>query len=622
MKGLLNRSILARYAGAIFLSLLAFTCSKDELDIDYSTIYVLQQTLNGKKVASGATGIDTKVSIEIVFSHTLNTAKFQEALSFTGPSGAVAFDIAYSNTNSTITLTNKTRLGYETAYTISVNPGKFGNGEEELKTPFVYKFTTKAFVPANVALSADVLKLAEAAGISTVTATLSEDATEPVTVNLAFEGTATGSDFTASATSITIPVGSKTGTITITAVQDNTTEGEETVIVRISSIVNAIELTPQVVTLGILDDDIDSNGDGIADQGFIINEILFDPPDGLAGDANRDGTRSPSEDEFIEFINDSNKEVDLSGFTVFDETNLATNTPRHVFPANTKVPPGGVYVLFGGGRPTGDFGTAQTGVATTSNLNLNNAGDMAIIKDRDGKVFLTFSTATDGAGLDFNANKSITRSPDINGPYAAHTDANPALAYSPGAKTSGQPFAAAEPPGKGFIINEVLFDPPNDLAGDANGDGTRSPSADEFIEFYNDQKIAVDLSGFTLFDETGLAANTPRHVFPANTVVPPKGVYVLFGGGTPTGSFGGAQTGVTTTGDMNLSNASDVLTIKDKNGNVFLTFNSATDAAGINFGIDQSVTRSPDITGGFVLHKTANGALAYSPGTRVDGSKL
>jgi hypothetical protein len=73
---------------------------------------------------------------------------------------------------------------------------------------------------------------------------------------------------------------------------------------------------------------------------------------------------------------------------------------------------------------------------------------------------------------------------------------------------------------------------------------------------------------------------------------------------------------------MNLSNAADVITIKDKSGNVFLTFNSAVDAPGIDFGIDQAVTRAPDIEGKFTLHKTANSALAYSPGTKADGSKF
>jgi hypothetical protein len=392
--------------------------------------------------------------------------------------------------------------------------------------------------------------------------------------------------------------------------------------VTIASLVNAVEISPQKVTITLLDDDIDSNGDGFPDKGFIINETLFDPPNGLAGDANGDGTRDPAQDEFIEFINDSDQAVDLSGFTLFDETNLASGTPRHTFPAGIIIPPGGVYVLFGGGSPSGDFGNAQVGVSTSGNMNLSNAEDRIVLKNAQGDVFLDFNSVSDAAGVDFGADQSGTRWPDINGDFVLHTTANPALAYSPGKKADGTNFGGNVDPGKGFIINEVLYDPPGGLAGDANGDGTRSAAEDEFIEFINDSDQPVDLSGFTLFDTDGLTADVPKHTFPPGTIVPARTAYVLFGGGTPTGSFGGAMTGISTSGDMNLNNAGDAITIKDAQGNIFLTFDTATDGSGLDFGADQSITRSPDIDGNFTLHTTANAAAAYSPGTRADGSSF
>ena len=39
--------------------------------------------------------------------------------------------------------------------------------------------------------------------------------------------------------------------------------------------------------------------------GFVLNEVLYDPPSGSAGDANGDGVRDPNDDEFVEFVNDS-----------------------------------------------------------------------------------------------------------------------------------------------------------------------------------------------------------------------------------------------------------------------------------------------------------------------------
>ena len=64
---------------------------------------------------------------------------------------------------------------------------------------------------------------------------------------------------------------------------------------------------------------------------------MYDPPSGLAGDANRDGTRDPNDDEFIEFVNTSNSSYDMSGFEIYDGLALKTGVPRHVFPAGTVV---------------------------------------------------------------------------------------------------------------------------------------------------------------------------------------------------------------------------------------------------------------------------------------------
>lgn len=166
-----------------------------------------------------------------------------------------------------------------------------------------------------------------------------------------------------------------------------------------------------------------------------------------------------------------------------------------------------------------------------------------------------------------------------------------------------------------LVINELLFDPPNDLAGDANGDGTRDALDDEFIEFVNNSGSPLDLSGYTISDAAEL-----RHTFPAATIIPPNGVIVVFGGGTPTGSFGGAIVQTASEGQLNLNNAGDVVTIRNPNNNVAIVFNSSS--TGLSFGSNQSATRNPDITGDFVLHTDANPSLLFSPGTDNQGATL
>ena len=139
--------------------------------------------------------------------------------------------------------------------------------------------------------------------------------------------------------------------------------------------------------------------------GFIINEVLYDPPSGDAGDANGDGTRDPHEDEFIEFYN-SGLEIDLSGYTVSDASQL-----RHTFPTGSIIPANGVLVLFGGGNPSGDFGNSVVQTASEGSLNMNNAGDLMTISDPTGNAFLTF----DIEPLSNNPDESYTRNPDITG---------------------------------------------------------------------------------------------------------------------------------------------------------------------------------------------------------------
>lgn len=311
--------------------------------------------------------------------------------------------------------------------------------------------TTEDILPA-VELGLDATTLSEAGGELTLTATLNSDATESISLALIFGGTASeNQDYSASSSAITIDSGMSSGTVTISAIQDIELESIETITVSVSSGSGVLLLSNSVIEIAMLDDDSDTDSDGVLDAvdscpdvagssdnngcpwlGFLINEVLYDPETGDAGDANGDGTRDANGDEFIEFFN-SGPEMDMSGYSLSDASQI-----RHVFPAGTVVPLNGVLVLFGSGSPTGNFGGAVVQTASTGSINMNNAGDFVTLQDTSGNIVLTF----DVEPLSNNPNESYTRNPDLTGEFVQHSGievANGAL-YSPGTMLDGSSF--------------------------------------------------------------------------------------------------------------------------------------------------------------------------------------
>lgn len=163
----------------------------------------------------------------------------------------------------------------------------------------------------------------------------------------------------------------------------------------------------------------------------------------------------------------------------------------------------------------------------------------------------------------------------------------------------------------GWVINEIHADP-DTSAGDANNDGTPSFSQDEFVEIVNASGAAVDIAGWTLSDGFGV-----RHVFPGGTVIPDGCGVVVFGGGSPAGTFGGMVVETASSGALGLNNGGDTVTLNDGGADV------ATAGYGSEGGDNQSLTRDPDVTGAvFVKHisATGSGGARFSPGTKIDGS--
>ena len=316
---------------------------------------------------------------------------------------------------------------------------------------------TDDILPA-LSLTSSSNELSENQGMITITASLNSELDQEIAVPISFSGTATlNEDYVTTETSLIIPSGNSSGSLSISSMQDEDIEDIETIIISVETQDDVIVISSSI-TISILDDDSDSDGDGINDSDddcpneaglpeyngcsqplLIINEVLYDPPSGIEGDANGDGTREAQEDEFIEFVNLGGT-LDLSGYTVHDNAQ-----ERHIFPQGTIIPSGGVLVLFGGGNPTGAFGNAIVQTASAGILNMNNAGDFVTVYNTNGEVVLTF----DVEPLSNNPNESYTRYPDLNLEpgddgilFYQHAGIGEALGafFSPGTKIDGTNF--------------------------------------------------------------------------------------------------------------------------------------------------------------------------------------
>ena len=168
-----------------------------------------------------------------------------------------------------------------------------------------------------------------------------------------------------------------------------------------------------------------------------------------------------------------------------------------------------------------------------------------------------------------------------------------------------------------LILNEFLSDPAADdentteIEGDANGDGVRDGSQDEFIELINSGSESMDLSGYEIHDRTGL-----RHTFADGSLLPAGMPYVVFGGGLPV-NIDNPLVDTASTGYIGLNNGGDLIVVKDNSGVEVIIFEYGGPTP-YNGGADQSLTRDPDITGDFVLHSSTAGGLAFTPGLKND----
>ena len=335
---------------------------------------------------------------------------------------------------------------------------------------------------------------------------------------------------------------------------------------------------------------------------LFISEVLADPPLGLAGDANRDGQRDPYEDEFIELYNAGPVPISLAGWRLGDAGSLSD---YFHFPPGAVIEPSSYAVLFGGGNPEGFTVPVYTDDGTIGDGLADSGESIHLIDDHGDEVaFLSQSTWP-------NAQSLVCTSPDEEVFVPHKTTSQTKAFFSPG--YAPEPPTGPEPPVPrptyALFISEVLADPPEGPAGDANQDGRRDPYEDEFIELYNAGPDTISLASWQVGDTASLNG---YFRFPPGAFIAPSSYAVLFGGGNPSGFTVPVYTddGSICNG---LTNSGEAIYLIDKTGVIVAR------VAHDDWPDDQSIVRIPSDSDTFVPHTTASPTQAlFSPGRATE----
>lgn len=241
----------------LFFVLLLFTSCQNDDDVtalDDGVLRVLSNNINNVKFENGIENVTTDLTIEMVFSHSLDTEKLASALSISSESGdPVDYSVEFTKVNSTVIVSSNQQLDYLTNYSVELPSGTYGVNGETIENPISLTFKTEAFTLPVVELSTDVIELKENSETAVITASLDKTTDSEVSINLVFGGTSTlDADYSVTSQSIVIPAGDLTGTTEITTNLDAENDDNETIIVTIDSIENANEEGSQELTLTIV----------------------------------------------------------------------------------------------------------------------------------------------------------------------------------------------------------------------------------------------------------------------------------------------------------------------------------------------------------------------------------
>ncbi|XOV92689.1 MAG: Ig-like domain-containing protein [Bacteroidota bacterium] len=122
---------------SIFLGITSCNGNKDEVK---PIITILSSTINGYNTSGSHVDIPVNISIELVFSSSINPAAFESFFSITSDGTNASYSLSYSNATSKVTITGI--LEYNKTYKVSLDTELIGGKGEKLSTPLNFSFKT------------------------------------------------------------------------------------------------------------------------------------------------------------------------------------------------------------------------------------------------------------------------------------------------------------------------------------------------------------------------------------------------------------------------------------------------------------------------------------------------
>ncbi|MFA7410562.1 MAG: lamin tail domain-containing protein, partial [Bacteroidales bacterium] len=190
----------------------------------------------------------------------------------------------------------------------------------------------------------------------------------------------------------------------------------------------------------------------------------------------------PADPDWVEFYNNSDVTVDISGYLIYDGGGQTGGKPKKEIPAGTILQPRAFYVIVTDDEDPSGFGLSSGGEEIWFESPSGTIVDNVAFSAMD--VTQSYGRMPDGSP-NWQLLDNITRG-------TANDDSPPAAVIK---------------------MNELF-----------SRGTTENP---DWVELYNASNFAADISGYKIYDSGGQAGTKPKKEVPAGTIIPAGGFYVI-----------------------------------------------------------------------------------------------